>query len=140
MIFLLIKTSESSSLNIIFCFGETLLEKKKNLTKKIINKQIQNSLKGIKNKHKILFAYEPIWSIGTGLLPTNNELEKNILFIKSLLKSKFKLKNPIVLYGGSVNTENINKLKEIDVIDGFLVGGASLNAKKFIDIVKKTFN
>jgi triosephosphate isomerase len=56
------------------------------------------------------------------------------------IKSKFKGKPPKVLYGGSVNPQNIKNLKEINNIDGFLIGGASQNAKKFIDIVKKTYS
>ena len=58
----------------------------------------------------------------------------------NFIKSKFKDKSPKVLYGGSVNPQNIKNLKEINNIDGFLIGGASQNAKKFIDIVKKTYS
>ena len=61
---------------------------------------------------------------------------KSVIYIKS----KFKEKTPKVLYGGSVNPKNINQLKDISNIDGFLIGGASQNSKKFIDIIKKTFN
>jgi len=81
-------------------------------------------------------AYEPVWAIGTGILPKSNDLFKTIEFIKS----KFKDRSPKVLYGGSVNPQNIKNLKEINNIDGFLIGGASQNSKKFIDIVKKTYN
>ena len=63
----------------------------------------------------------------------------NVRFIKNKLKTKLKIKNPKVIYGGSVNPKNIKNLKEINNIDGFLIGGASLDPKKFIDIVKKTF-
>ena len=56
------------------------------------------------------------------------------------IKNKFKVKTPKVLYGGSVNPQNVADLKEIDNIDGFLIGGASQNTKKFIDIVKKTYS
>ena len=67
-------------------------------------------------------------------------MEKNVNFIKKNLKDKFRLKNPKILYGGSVNPKNVKSLREIKVIDGFLVGGASQDPKKFIDIIKKTFN
>ena len=65
-----------------------------------------------------------------------NELEQTVKFIKS----KFRGKIPKMLYGGSVNLKNINNLKTIKEIDGFLIGGASQNSKNFIDIVKKTYN
>ena len=70
----------------------------------------------------------------------NKELKKNINYIKGVLRKNFNLKTPKVLYGGSVNPVNVKNLKEINIIDGFLVGGASQNPNKFIDIVKKTFN
>ena len=101
--------------------------------------QIKKGVSLIRKKQNIIFAYEPIWSIGTGALLKKNDLEKDVRFIKNILKKKLKIINPKVIYGGSVNPKNINDLKEINNIDGFLIGGASLNSKKFIDIVKKTF-
>ena len=62
------------------------------------------------------------------------------MLIIKFIKNKFKGKSPKILYGGSVNPKNINDLKQINNLDGFLIGGASQNTKKFIDIVKKTFN
>ena len=102
--------------------------------------QINTGLKNIKNIKNIIFAYEPVWSIGTGIIPKEHELKNNILFIKQLLKKRFKSKNPKVLYGGSVNPKNIKELRTINQIDGFLIGGASQNSNKFIDIIKKTYN
>ena len=90
----------------------------------------------IRNKSNILIAYEPVWAIGSGLIPKSKELLETVKFIKS----KFKNKSPRVLYGGSVNPNNIKDLKEVNNIDGFLIGGASQSAKKFIDIVKKTYS
>ena len=75
-----------------------------------------------------------MWSIGTGLVPKSNELFETIIFIKK------KLKNFKVIYGGSVNSKNVNDLKSVNNIDGFLIGGASQDSKKFIDIIKKTYN
>ena len=102
--------------------------------------KIMQSLKKITNINNIIFAYEPVWSIGTGIIPKQYELINNIAFIKKLLKKRFKSKNSKVLYGGSVNPKNINELRQINQIDGFLIGGASQNSNKFIDIIKKTFN
>ena len=133
-----IKSSIKNGLKIIFCIGETLSQRKKKLTHKILTDQIIKGLSGIKKLNTILFAYEPIWSIGTGIIPNNVDLKKNIIFIKNKLKNNIRLKNAKVLYGGSVNPKNITILKKINTIDGFLIGGASKDSKKFIDIVKKT--
>ena len=129
-----IKNALKSGLKVIFCIGETLQEKRKKITKKILNKQIKLGLNKIKNKKNVIIAYEPVWSIGTGLIPKSNELFKTIDFIKK------KIKNNKVLYGGSVNPKNIHELKLINNIDGYLIGGASQDPKKFIDIIKKTYN
>ena len=96
--------------------------------------QISRGLRQIKNKKNIIIAYEPIWAIGSGLIPKDTEILNIIKFIKK------KVKGSKVLYGGSVNTKNINILKKIDNVDGFLIGGASQNSNNFIDIIKKTFN
>ena len=136
LINLKIKSALAAKLKVIFCIGETLNEKRKRRTQLIISKQIKIGLDGIKNKSNIIIAYEPIWAIGSGIIPKSNDLFQTVKFIKS----KFKGKSPKVLYGGSVNPQNITNLKEINNLDGFLIGGASLNAKKFIDIVKKTYS
>ena len=135
-----IKVSLNNNLKILFCIGETLKEKKAKKTKIILTNQIINGLKKIKNIKKIIFAYEPVWSIGTGIISKQYELINNVAFIKKLLKKRFKSKNSKVLYGGSVNPKNINELRQINQIDGFLIGGASQNSNKFIDIIKKTYN
>ena len=114
------------------------MQRRKKLTQKVLKKQILKGLLKVRFSNNILLAYEPIWSIGTGNIPKNHELNKNINFIKQILKNKHKMKNPKVLYGGSVNPKNVKNLASIEGIDGFLVGGASQNAKNFIDIVKKT--
>ena len=129
-----IRSALESKLKVIFCIGETLKEKRKKITKRILTKQIDIGLKKIKNKKDIIIAYEPVWAIGTGLTPNNVELHEIINFIK---KNRKKTK---VLYGGSVNPKNIRVLKNINNIDGFLIGGASQNPNKFIDIIKKTYN
>ena len=135
LINLKIKSAIKSNLKVIFCIGETLSEKRKKITNKVLAKQITRGLKSIKNTSNIIIAYEPVWSIGTGLIPKSNDLLNSISYIKS----KFSKKTPKVLYGGSVNAKNIAELKDINVIDGFLIGGASQSSKKFIDIIKKTF-
>ena len=71
-----IKSALKSGLKIIFCIGETLKEKKKKKTKKVLNKQIKKGFKKIKNKKNIIIAYEPVWSIGTGLIPKSKIYQK----------------------------------------------------------------
>ena len=129
-----IKSAIKSGLKIIFCIGETIIEKRKKVTKKILLKQIKKGLNKVNNKKKILIAYEPVWAIGSGLIPKDKELFETINFIKS------RVKGAKVLYGGSVNSKNINNLKNIDNIDGFLIGGASQKSNNLIDIIKKTYN
>jgi len=136
LINLKIKSALEAKLKVIFCIGETLSEKNKKKTHIVLSKQIKVGLKSVKDRSGIFIAYEPVWAIGSGIIPKPKYLYKTVEFIKS----KFKDKSPKVLYGGSVNPQNIKDLKEINNIDGFLIGGASQNAKKFIDIVKKTYS
>ena len=91
------------------------------------------------NKNSIIVAYEPIWSIGTGKIPNQKELKKTVTYIKKVLKTIFRKKSPAVLYGGSVDENNIDMFREIEEIDGFLIGGASKSSKKFIDIIKNYY-
>ena len=134
LINLKVKAATKAGLKVIFCIGETLSQKRKKITKKILSKQIKLGLNNVQRSKNIIIAYEPVWSIGTGVIPKSSELLKTIDFIKD------KARNNKVLYGGSVNPKNIRELKLIRSIDGFLIGGASQEAKKFIDIIKKTYN
>ena len=131
---------------------ENLLSKRKQKLKassvsvtKIINDVKKNGDKALLkyerkfNKNNIVVAYEPIWSIGTGKIPTAHELKKTTIHIKKVLKGIFKKNSPAVLYGGSVDGTNVEMFKEIREIDGFLVGGASKTSKKFIDIIKNYY-
>ena len=129
-----IKSAMKANLKVILCVGETFSEKKRGKTKSVLSSQIKMGLHKIKKKSNIFIAYEPVWSIGTGVIPKADDLFNTINFIKK------KVRNIKVLYGGSVNPKNINKLKLIKNIDGFLIGGASQDPKKFIDIIKKTYN
>ena len=88
--------------------------------------------------NNVIVAYEPIWSIGTGKIPSENELVKTTIYIKKILTKIFQ-KSPSVLYGGSVDENNVKSFKQIKEIDGFLIGGASKSSKKFIDIIKNYY-
>ncbi|WP_440909460.1 triose-phosphate isomerase [Candidatus Pelagibacter sp.] len=135
LINLKIKTALNNNLKVIFCIGETIKEKKNNKTNLVLSRQLKLGLQGLKFNKNLIIAYEPVWAIGSGMIPTSEDLYKTINFIKSKVKKSVK-----VLYGGSVNDKNITELKTINNIDGYLIGGASQNSKKFIDIIKKTYN
>ena len=124
-----IKLGLENNLKIILCIGEALEHKQNNQTNEVLKKQIINGLKDIQDINSIVIAYEPIWSIGTGLIPTNDEIYNTTNFIKEEINKLYN-KDVMVLYGGSVNDDNINVLNEIDNLSGFLVGGASLKPDK----------
>ena len=130
----------NQNLNIILCVGEKFIDKNKGKTFSVIKKQIKGSIEKKFNTDKIILAYEPVWSIGTNKIPNLKELLNVIKFIKNDFKKIFKRKKyPKVLYGGSVNKNNIKLLSSISEIDGFLIGGASQSSKKFIDIIKNYY-
>tara|TARA_Y100000591_G_scaffold167934_1_gene144849 strand:+ start:337 stop:1077 length:741 start_codon:yes stop_codon:yes gene_type:complete len=131
-----IKSAIKAKLKIIFCIGETLKQKKNGKTKLVLQNQIKYGLDKVSKKTNLFIAYEPVWSIGTGKIPNIKELKEITIFIRS----RFKKKIPKILYGGSVNSKNVKNFRLIKELDGFLIGGASQNSKKFIDIVKKTYN
>ncbi len=119
----------------VLCIGESLEEYENNLTKDRLKEQIDIALKdNISNK--IIIAYEPIWSIGTGKIPTNDILTEIISFIKNYINENYQI-NLKVIYGGSVNLNNILELNKINNLDGYLIGGATLNPYKFLELIDK---
>ncbi len=136
-----IKSALENNLTPILCVGETLNEREVDKTREIVGEQLNKGLNGIKNKDmkNIVVAYEPIWAIGTGKTATPEQAEEVHSFIRNLLKSMFDSKTAediIILYGGSVKPNNAKDLVSKDNIDGALVGGASLDAKDFAEIIK----
>ena len=129
-----------NNLKVIFCIGENKKQKNKKQTFRVLRNQITNVLNDKLNKNNIIIAYEPIWSIGTGKIPNQIELSKTSKFIKKTLSQTFKSnKMPAVLYGGSVDSSNVGQFRDLEEIDGFLIGGASKSSKKFIDIIKNYY-
>lgn len=115
----------------ILCIGETA-EEHKNDYKNILLKKTQSILKDLstEKKQKIIIAYEPIWCIGTGIIPEPKEIESIAMLIKD------NLENNEILYGGSVNEETINILKKSSKIDGYLLGELSLIPEKLEKFIK----
>ena len=128
-----------NNLKIVFCIGEDKSEKKNKKTFNVLKQQITKVLDKKLNKNNIIIAYEPIWSIGTGKLPSKDELISTTAYIKSVLAGIFKKNIPPVLYGGSIDESSIKIFKDIRILDGFLIGGASKSSKKFIDIIKNYY-
>lgn len=124
----------------VFCVGETLYERKNQLTEEVLQKQITNGLKSIyANELKnIIIAYEPVWAIGTGVTPMDVEIIETLKLIRRILTSMYdeKIAQSVVLtYGGSVNEVNCKEISKLEGVDGALVGGASLDVSKFAKIV-----
>nr|WP_069097123.1 triose-phosphate isomerase [Mesomycoplasma ovipneumoniae] len=122
--------AQKYSMTPVFCVGETLEQYENKLTKKVIISQI-NAVKHVLDFEKVIIAYEPIWAIGTGKTASATIANE----ISSLIKEEFG-KNVRVIYGGSVNSQNYADFLNSKLIDGILVGGASLDPKQFYKMVK----
>jgi|TARA_B110000438_G_scaffold231932_1_gene227442 triosephosphate isomerase len=135
-----VKYALKNKLKVIFCIGENKIQKNKKQTFKVLKSQITKVLEGKFDRKKIIIAYEPIWSIGTGKIPNSYDLMITAKFIKKVLNQVFKnKKTPPLLYGGSVDGSNVAQFNKLEEIDGFLIGGASKSSKKFIDIIKNYY-
>lgn len=121
----------------ILCIGETSEEKNLLKTNKILKSNIVSCLAGISTDdlQNVIIAYEPIWAIGTNRIPTVAEIKSNVKYIKDIVKAIYKIDIRVV-YGGSVNPKNIEKLNRIDNLDGFLIGGSSTKAEEFLKIIE----
>jgi len=123
----------------ILCIGETIVEMNNGKTYDIIEEQIIKGLTNVKSIDNIIIAYEPVWAIGTGLTATVEKINEMHTFIRKILSRLYTNNNSVktpILYGGSVNSDNANELISIDGVNGFLIGGASLDVIKFTDVVK----
>ena len=130
-----IKKALQNNLKVILCIGETKEEREMLKTTKVLKKEIVSDLKDINPEmlENVIIAYEPIWAIGTGLVPTAKEIKDTANFIIDTAINVYNYK-PKVLYGGSVNEKNVSELNKIEELSGFLVGGASLDINKIIKI------
>ncbi len=135
------KSFVAAGLPVLYCVGETLKEREAEQHWSVIEKQIEEGLTGITSEemHKIVIAYEPVWAIGTGKTASSAQAQEVHAFIRSLLNKKFG--EPVaeatrILYGGSVKPDNAAELFAQPDIDGGLIGGASLKARDFFEIVK----
>ena len=124
----------------ILCIGETLDEKLGKLTDEILEQQVKKAFSKIdfKSQKDILIAYEPVWAIGTGQAAGYNEIKENMKLIKKIINNIYTNNcNIYLLYGGSVNENNASEIINIDNVDGFLIGSASLEVDSFYKIFKQ---
>ncbi|MFA6199986.1 MAG: triose-phosphate isomerase [Bacteroidales bacterium] len=125
----------------IFCCGEVLEEREKNIHFDVVKKQIEESLFHLTEEEilNVVIAYEPVWAIGTGKTATSEQAQEMHAYIRFLLISKYGkdvAENISILYGGSCNAKNAKELFANNDVDGGLIGGASLKADDFISIIK----
>ncbi len=124
----------------IFCIGETLEEREGENTFEVLESQIRKGLAGVSSEdmQKTVVAYEPVWAIGTGKTATKEQAQEVHAFIRKLLAEMYEkdvAESVRILYGGSVNAENVDELMAQPDIDGALVGGAALKADSFCRII-----
>ncbi|MEO0096632.1 MAG: triose-phosphate isomerase [candidate division WOR-3 bacterium] len=133
-----IKKALSSGLKPIFCIGENLEERKAGKTLTVIENQLKNGLKDIKELKGMVIAYEPVWAIGTGINALPTQASEVHSFIRDFILKNYGKEvseNLRIIYGGSVNKDNIKDLLKEKEIDGALIGGASIKLDEFVQIV-----
>jgi triosephosphate isomerase (TIM) len=137
------RAAHAAVLRPIICVGETLAEREGGLMEKVLDTQVRGSLAGLTpaQMDESVIAYEPVWAIGTGRNATSAQAQAAHAFIRKLLAGMFGepvAKRVRIQYGGSVKPSNARDLMEQPDVDGALVGGASLDARSFSDIIKNS--
>ena len=137
------RAAHAASLQPIICVGETLAEREAGQTEKVLETQVRGSLTGLSKDQMVetIIAYEPVWAIGAGKTATTAQAQEAHAFIRGLLVKLFDetvARRVRIQYGGSVKPSNARELMSQPDVDGALVGGASLEARSFADIVKNS--
>jgi triosephosphate isomerase (TIM) len=135
--------AHAATLKPIICVGETLAEREAGETEVVLETQVRGSLAGLTKEQMIesIIAYEPVWAIGTGKTATTQQAQEAHAYIRSLLGQIFDettARKVRIQYGGSVKPANAKELMGQPDVDGALVGGASLEARSFADIIKNS--
>jgi triosephosphate isomerase len=136
-----VNTAIENGLEIIFCFGELLEDRKSENHFNVVKTQVTNALFHLETIawNQIVLAYEPVWAIGTGETASPEQAQEMHAFIRSLLQEKYNTvvaDNTSILYGGSVKPANAEEIFSKPDVDGGLIGGASLNVEDFTAIIK----
>ncbi|MCX8091045.1 MAG: triose-phosphate isomerase [Verrucomicrobiae bacterium] len=137
------QAAHAAALKPIICVGETLAEREAGLTEKVLETQVRGSLAGLSAEQMLetIIAYEPVWAIGTGRNATAEQAQQAQSFIRRLLAERYGeavARRVRIQYGGSVKPSNARELMSQPDVDGALVGGASLEARSFADIIKNS--
>jgi triosephosphate isomerase (TIM) len=136
-----VKAALDHGLKPIMCVGESLDEYEIGHTEHVVTEQVRTGLAGLGSIPGLVIAYEPVWAIGTGKASTGPDANRVIGMIRGIVESMFGPEVAVsvrIQYGGSVTPDNIREFMEQPEIDGALVGGASLKADAFVDIVRAT--
>lgn len=133
-----VKKALEDDLSVILCLGEALEIKEERKEVDFVREELLNSLDGVENIEKVTIAYEPIWAIGTGKTCSSEDAEIMCREIRNIIDEKYGevSQKTRILYGGSVKPLNAGEILSKENIDGVLVGGASLKASDFIEIIK----
>ena len=132
-----VKKALAEGITPILCFGELKEEREGGMAFSVVERQLISDLKDLDSEEvaRIIFAYEPVWAIGTGLSATPEQAEEMIAFAKRTIEENFDCKETIVLYGGSLKPSNAQEILSKSHIDGGLIGGACLKINEFEEII-----
>jgi triosephosphate isomerase len=135
--------AHAASIKPIVCVGEMLAEREAGETEKVLEAQVRGSLAGLTKQQmeETIIAYEPVWAIGTGKTATAAQAQQAHLFIRQMvgtMHDETVARRVRIQYGGSVKPSNARELMGLPDVDGALVGGASLEARSFADIIKNS--
>ena len=135
-----VATAIEDGMEIIFCFGEELSERKENTHFDLVKEQLFTALFELPSEawNQIILAYEPVWAIGTGETASPEQAQEMHAFIRKEIEANYDAalaENVVILYGGSVKPNNAKEIFSMVDVDGGLIGGASLNADDFMVIV-----
>jgi len=132
-----VKKALEKGITPILCFGETLEERNAKMAFSVVERQIVGGLEDLSEEEisRIIFAYEPVWAIGTGVSATAEQAEEMISFAKRLIEDNYAVTKSIVLYGGSLKPSNAQEILSKPSIDGGLIGGACLKINDFRELI-----
>ena len=132
------QVAHKAELIAIICIGETLIEREAGETLNVLGQQMSGSIPVGATSQNTVIAYEPVWAIGTGLVPTLDQIDAAHRFMRAELLTALgaDVQNISLLYGGSVKESNADDIFSVPDVDGALVGGASLSAHDFVPIIK----
>ncbi len=121
----------------IVCIGESKEERLMMKTEQVLRRSILDLLRNFNKEElsNVIIAYEPVWAVGTGTIPTIKEIEETAFYIKDLVRSAYKV-DIKVLYGGSISLKDVDKIIGMNNVDGYLIGGSSIDIEEFSKIVE----